>query len=210
MTNDKARMTIRERIGEGRTLLFIFALILFCGGCIGPHNSTPHIAKPHLVGKIVGNSYTSQKGHFSVPFPVSPEVGGRVLHDHPESVTFYDNWGSKIEFSSHAFNPESPMMTVMENQGRSKALETLCKDIYGNQITTHYHPDVRDGTLSFIYLKPVGPKTGVAAFVHDNRVYMVETDLLPGVQLLDDASDDSRNAWLENRAIELLQTMEIK
>jgi hypothetical protein len=53
----------------------------------------------------------------------------------------------------------------------------------------------------------------VAAFIHQKRVYFVETDLLPGVQVLsssDPATQDSLDQWLENHAVELLRTMEIK
>ena len=179
----------------------------------GPHDAGPRKSSPHLVGRISGNSYTSPQGDFSVPFPVSPEVGGRVVRDDAQSVTFHDNWGSKISFYSKPFNDQSPMMTVLHAQGPEKALQTLAKDIYGDSIAPHYHPETLNGTLSLIYLRPVEPKTGVAAFIHDNRIYLVETDLLPGVQLLsgdDDKSQGARDEWLENRAVELLQTMTIK
>jgi len=182
--------------------------LLLCG-CVGPHNSSPRQPSLHLVGKISGNSYASPQGHFSVPFPVSPEVGGRIIRDDAESVTFHDNWGSKIGFYSKLIRPQSPMMS----EARAKALETFMKDIYGDSIVPHYHPDILDGTVSFILLKPVGPKVGVATFIHQNRVYLVETDLLPGVELLskdDDASRQAREEWLENRAIQLLRSIEIK
>ncbi len=182
-------------------------LSLHCG-CAGPHH-----ASPHIVGRISGNSYTSPQGHFSVPFPVSPEVGGRVIRDDAQSVTFYDNWGSKISFYSKPISAQSPMISVPQSEARGKALGTFMKDIYGDSIVPHYHPDVLEGTISFIYLKPVGPKTGVATFIRQQRVYLVETDFLPGVQLLsnnDDASEQAREEWLENRAVELLRSIEIK
>jgi hypothetical protein len=183
-------------------------LCLFCG-CAGPHE-----ARVHLVGRISGSSYTSAGGDFSVPFPVVPELGGRIIRDDAQSVTFHDNRGGLISFSSRAIGPRSPMMSVLQTNGPEKALETLAKDIYGDAIVTHYHPDARNGTISFTYLKLVGPtKTGVAAFIHQKRVYFVETDLLPGVQVLsssDPATQDSLDQWLENHAVELLRTMEIK
>jgi hypothetical protein len=188
--------------------LVIVALALLCSGCDSPHQATPRLA-----GRISGSSYTSPQGRFSVPFPVSPEVGGRIIRDDAQSVTFHDNWGSKISFYSKPFNARSPMMSVLQAQGREKALETFMNEIYGDSIVPHYHPDVLDGTVSFIYLKPVGPRTGVAAFIHQNRVYLVETDLLPGVQLLskdDDASQEARDEWLEKRALELLRSVEVK
>lgn len=181
--------------------------LLWCG-CASPGQ-----ASPHIVGRITGNSYTSPQGHFSVPFPVSPEVGGRVVRDDEQSVTFYDNWGSKISFYSRPFDARSPMMSAPQSEARARALETFMKDIYGASIVPHYHPDVLEGTISFIYLKPVMPKTGVATFIHQKRVYLVETDFLPGVQLLsktDDASEQARDEWLENRAVELLRSIEIQ
>jgi len=168
---------------------------------------------PRLAGHLVGDSYVSAGGFFTVSFPVSPEVGGRIIYDDSLSVTFRDNWGSRISFSSRPISPESPMMKVLQTQGRAKALDTLVKDIYGNLIVPSYHPEILDGTVSFIYLRPVGPKTGVAAFIHGTRIYMVDTDLIPGVQLLsgsDDASQQARDEWLENRAVELLRTMQVK
>jgi hypothetical protein len=220
MTNDEARVAKGCPCDEGFSVPFVtfgirassfvifsLATLLWCG-CASSHESHPHI-----VGRIAGNSYTSPQGHFSVPYPVSPEVGGRILHDDSQSVTFHDNWGSKISFYSKSFNAQSPMMSVLQAQGREKALDTLAKDIYGESTAPQYHADVRDGSISFIYLKPVGPKTGVAAFIYQNRVYLVETDLLPGVQLLskeDDESQEARDKWLENRALELLRSIEIK
>jgi hypothetical protein len=186
--------------------------LLWCG-CVSPQNARPRPASRHIVGTISGNSYTSPQGHFSVPFPVSPEVGGRIIHDDAQSVTFYDDWGSKISFYSRSFNARSPMMSAPQSEARGRALETFMKDIYGDSIVPHYHPDVLEGTVSFIYLKPVGPKTGVATFIHQKRVYLVETDFLPGVQLLsksDDASEEARDQWLENRAVNLLRSIEIK
>jgi hypothetical protein len=227
MTNDEERMTGNTRrlndkprrkfgVDPPLSLLFIFALcassLLWCG-CFGPRNSEPRDPTPHLVGRISGNSYTSPRGDFAVPFPVSPEVGGRILRDDSQSVTFRDNWGSKISFYSKPFNPQSAMKSPAQSQERARALETFMKDIYGDSIEPHYHPDILDGTVSFIQLKPVGPKVGIATFIHENRVYLVETDLLPGVELLsrdDEASQKARDEWLENRAIDLLRSMEIR
>lgn len=191
----------------------VISAVVICAGCTSssPHEHAP--PQPRLSGRVTGNFYTSSDGHFSVPIPVSPEVGGRVAEDTAQSVLFRDNWGDRISFSSTVILPQSPMMSIMQTKGREAALEDLMKTIYNNLIVTHYHPDVRDGAVSFIYLKPVGPKTGVAAFVHQDRVYLVETDLMPGVQLLskiDEQSEEARDKWLENRAVELLQTVEVK
>ena len=194
-------------------LTVVVGFALLGGGCVGPRNSSPRESAPHLVGRISGTSYVSLHGDFTVPFPVSAEVGGRILHDDPQSVTFHDNWGSKISFYSRSFNAQSPMMSALRTKGREQALGIFMKDIYGDLIVPHYHADVRNGTISFVYRKPVGPETGVAAFINGQRVYLVETDILPGVQLLannDDTSAKARDDWLENRAVELLRSIEIR
>jgi hypothetical protein len=217
MTTNEALTTAAQpdrRMPPGRWLVYcwtratVFSLVLLCGCASGNRE-----AHPHVVGKIIGNSYTSPHGDFTVPIPVSPEVGGRIVRDDAQSVTFRDNWGSKISFYSRPMSAQSPMTSVVQKQGREKALTTLCNDIYGESIATHYHADILDGTLTFVYLRPVGPKTGVAAIIRQDRVYLVETDLLPGVQLLAKDDDDAqveRDQWLENRAIGLLRTMQIK
>jgi hypothetical protein len=187
-------------------------LLLWCG-CASPRNAQPHPAAPHLAGRISGKSYTSAQGHFTVPFPVSPEVGGRIIRDDRQSVTFYDNWGSKISFYSQPISPRSPLMAAPQSEARGRALDTFMKDIYGQSIVTHYHPDALDGAVSFVLLKPVGPKTGVATFIRQQWVYLVETDFLPGMQLLsnsDDASEQARDQWLENRAVDLLRSIETR
>src|SRR5580658_331459 len=88
------------------------SLALLCG-CASSHKPS----KPHVIGKIIGNSYTSPQGRFSVPCPVSPEVGGRILRDNAQGVTFTDNWGSKITIYSTPFNAQSQMMDVLQTQG---------------------------------------------------------------------------------------------
>jgi hypothetical protein len=167
----------------------------------------------HLSGSMSGTDYVSAHGHFSVPFPVSPEVHGRVLRDTPESVTFHDNWGSQITFCSAEFSARSSMTAVLQKEGRQKALEAFAREEYGESIMPHYHAEAREGAITLIFLRPVGPKTGVAAFLSGDRVYWVATDLLPGVQLLsqsDDASQRDRDDWLEHRALELLETMQLR
>jgi hypothetical protein len=197
-----------------RNLLAAYAVLcglLLGAGCV---SSTPRAPRPpHLLGSISRNSYRSPQGNFSVPFPVSPEVGGRILGDTADSVTFHDNWGSQISFYSAVFNPDSSMAATLQKDGPQKALAIFASDQYGNLIEPHYHPEIRGGAISFLFLKPVGPKTGIAAFISGNRVYWVTTDLLPGVQLLaqtDDASVQKGDEWLETHALDLLQTMQLR
>jgi hypothetical protein len=185
-------------------LLLGASIMLALAGCATPQR---------ISGSISGPTYTSSQGGFSVPIPVSAEVGGRVLIDGPETVTFHDNWGSRITFSSIPFNAQSSMTSALKSQGREVALTELAKRQYGTDINTHYHPGTRDGTISFIFVRPVGPRTGAAMFVGGGRVYIVETDMLPGVQLLaqsDDQSQADRLIWLEGRAVTLAETMNVK
>lgn len=209
MTNAEFRMTKSKTFPKVQLSYIVLCVAaLFCAGCV--HNDPadefkplPPEPAPHLVGKVVGNIYYSADGHFSVPFPVSREIQGRAAHDDPESVLFNDNWGSRIGFSSGVIYPQSPMADLLKKEGREKALDAYAIHRYGDLIVPHYHPDILGGAVSFTFVKPVGPKTGVALFIHDNRIYLVETDLLPAAVLL--SKDD--DAWLENRAIELLQTV---
>jgi hypothetical protein len=197
----RARLFMTQK--NGLVEILLGAALLLCG-CA---------TSRHLAGTVSGPNYISAQGGFSVSFPVSAEVGGRVLSDTPQSVTFGDNWGNRITFSSRPFEARSSMMTMLETQGREKALSEFARQAYGNLITIHYHPEAREGAISFIVLRPVGPKTGVAAFLHGRRVYVVETDLLPGVQLLaqsDEQSQLDQEAWLEKRAVELAQSLEVK
>jgi hypothetical protein len=214
MTNNNAGSTGEKRTRR-RAAVFVAVLSLMAGGCVGPPSDTPaqQAPTPHLAGKVVGNIYTSPEGHFSVPFPVSPEVGGRVISDDAESVTFHDNWGSKIGFSSGVIAPGSPMMYVLHSEGPERALEDYVTHRYGDLVVPHFHPDILGGAVSLVYLRPIGPKTGVAAFIQGGRVYLVETDLLPGVQLLskdDEEGQEEKDGWLENRAVQLLQSIAVR
>jgi hypothetical protein len=189
------------------------AAALFAAGCKTSStfsNTSKPIHATRLVGHLDGPNYTSAKGDFSVPFPVSAEVGGDVQSDGPQTVTFRDNWGSRITFSSLPFNAKSSMTTMLATEGREKALTEFVKRDYGDTFAVHYHPEAQGGAISFLFLRPVSPKMGVAAFIHGQRVYLVETDLLPGVQLLggsDAKSQEEREVWLEQRAVTLAQSV---
>jgi len=177
--------------------------LLLCG-CASTHR---------VVGSVHATTYTSEQGGFSVPFPVSPEVGGRIRTDDAKSVTFCDNWGSRVTFTGLAILEHSSMTTMLATQGREKAMSEFARREYGSLTAIHYHADVREGTITFIYLRPNSPKTAVAIFIHGPQLYLVETDLLPGVQLLaqnDEKSQVERETWLEGRALALAQSMEVK
>jgi hypothetical protein len=163
-----------------------------------------------LIGSVHNAAYTSPEGGFSVPVPVSGEVGGRILNDSAQSVTFSDNWGSRITFSGLPIVAHSSIMSMLEKDGREKALSEFAKRQYSDLITVHYHPEMREGMISFIYLRPNSPKTAVAIFIHGSRLFLVETDMLPGVQLLaqsDEKSQLDRDSWLEGRAVTLAESI---
>jgi hypothetical protein len=188
---------------SGMMAISLGTALLLCG-CASPHR---------LAGSVNGSTYTSAEGGFSVAFPVSPEVGGRILTDGAQSVTFGDNWGSRITFKERAILEHSSMMTMLEKQGREKALSEFARREYGDLIAVHYHPEAREGMISFVYLRPASPKTAVAIFLHERRLFLVETDLLPGVQLLaqgDEQSQLERESWLESRAVALAQSIEAR
>src|SRR5579862_7437172 len=194
-------MKMKHTIGMMGCCLGAALLLTACAG------------QPSLSGTMRNGTYKSARGGFSVQCPVSPEVGGRVKSDSAESVTFVDNWGNRISFSSFAFGAQSTMTSVLATQGREKALEEFARRQYGDMAKVHYHASAREGTVSLIYLRPVGPQRGVAAFIHGQRVYVVETDLLPGVQMLaqgDERAQTDYGDWLEGRAVELAQTIEVE
>jgi hypothetical protein len=167
---------------------------------------------PRMSGSIRGQTYTSASGGFSVQVPVSPDLGGAVQVDNPQSVTFHDKRGTRITFTALPFKSQSSMESVLASQGREKALTEFAKRDYGSDIVVHYHADACGGTISFIFRSVTG-KTGIAMFIHGERIYVVETDLLPGLQLLaqtDERSQHELEDWLENRAVGLAQTMDVK
>jgi hypothetical protein len=199
----------------------MLALLAAAGGCVkmndttvgepAPRERLKPEPSPHLVGRVSGRTYYSAHGGFAVTFPVSLEYGGRITHDDAQSVTFGDRMANRISFFSKEFSDQSPMKSTLRKEGAEKALEILVKDIYGTGMTTHYHADARGGTLSFIFVKPLATKTGVAAMVFQNRVYLVETDLPPGVQFLSKQDDEGAlDEKLENYAVDLLRSVEIR
>lgn len=179
-------------------------LCLLASGCASKKPHEPPLA--HVMGKISGNEYTSPRGRFSVPCPVDPDLEGRVLRDDATGVTFVDRIGSKVTFNSLQIRPGSSMMNMLSTRGREEALNTFLRDDYGNLIVPHYHPEVLGGTSAFVFIKSGPTRMGVAATVHDERIYLVETDLPPGVELLQNTSDER----LETNAMNLLQTLQFK
>jgi hypothetical protein len=197
---------------SGVLAIWVATALLLCG-CAGSHQSSHPPRPAHLRGSIHGFTYTSAEGGYSVPFPVSADVDGRVLTDGPQSVTFIDNWGSRITFKSQAILENSSMKSMLDTQGREKALGEFARREYGDLITAHYHPEVLEGLISFIYPRPNSPKTAVAVFLHGRRLFLVETDMLPGVQLLaqgDARSEGERDVWLEGVAVKLAQSIEAR
>ena len=113
----------------------------------------------------------------------------------------------------HAVRAIASGDTLLSPAITRRLLEEFVRRQYGDMPKIHYHALARDGTVSLIYLRPVGPRTGVAAFIHGQRVYVVETDLLPGVQMLaqgDERAQADYGEWLEGRAVELAQSIQVE
>jgi hypothetical protein len=188
----------------GRVMVLLCAALL-AGGC--------RTASEHLSGSVQGNDYRSAQGEFSAPFPVTAAGGMRILKDGPDFVTFTDNWKSRISVSSVSFAAQSSMTSMLETQGREKALDEFVRRQYGELPAIHFHPETLDGAVSFVYLHPPAPMTAVVAFIHGRRLYLVEYDMAPGMQTLelsDEPSQRKWEAWLENQAVAVAQTMTVK
>jgi hypothetical protein len=214
VTLKRPRHAVIMTLKSGITAIWVGTALLL-GGCYSP-KKPPRPARPppvHLTGSVHGSIYSSAEGGFSVPFPVSADLNGRVMNDGPQNVTFTDNWGSHITFYGQAILEQSAMIPMLEKEGREKALGDFARHIYGDIITVHYHPEAREGTISFIYLRPATRKTAVAVFIRGHRLYLVETDTLPGEALLaqsDEKSQLERESKLEDRAVALARTMDVK
>jgi len=74
-------------------------------------------APVHLHGSVHGSFYTSAEGGFSVPFPVTADLNGRVLADGAQNVDFYRQLGSRNSFAGQAILEHSPMMAMLEKDG---------------------------------------------------------------------------------------------
>lgn len=199
--------------------LAIILAVTLCCGCVKVTDATmgaPPPAEPlkpeptpRLMGRVSGDTYVSARGKFAVVFPVSRDYGGRISHDDEESVTFTDRLANRISFYSKQFTSLSPMAAALQKEGVEKALTTFLKDNYGGTFTTHFH-QARGGIVSFVLVKPLSTRTGVATMVHQNRIYLVETDLPPGVQFLSKQDDMSAlDDKLEAYAVNLLQSLEV-
>ncbi len=55
----------------------------------------------HLTGTVHGSSYTGARGDYSVPFPVQAAMGGNVVGDDMNGVTFRDDFGSRVSVYSY-------------------------------------------------------------------------------------------------------------
>ena len=179
---------------------------------------------PKIAGKVVGETYTSAQQDYSVPFPVDPGMGGRVVgdstNDNDNGVTFQDDLGSRVSFYALPFDVNSDWAKSLQIEGREKPLNWFLGKLYGSSITIHYHPEIRDGTSSFLFVKNEPDrkdpmvKASAAAFIRGNRIYIAETDLPTATTILwknqPDESEQKHDEWLENRAVELVQTIQIK
>jgi hypothetical protein len=190
-------MIMTKKFGLAAVLCCMVATLC---GCASHSPRAPR--PPHLVGSVNDSIYTSARGGFSVPYPVRADRDGGIVADGPQSVTFHDNWGSRITFFSRGITDNSPMMSMLEKQGREKALSEFARREYGNDITIHYHPEDCEGLVSFIYLRMASPpQTAAAIFLHGDRVFLVEDDMVPGWQVIVPRSQ--QDSTLENQVVAL-------
>jgi len=173
--------------------------ILIVGGCAGPK----------LVGTFDGKTYTSAEKDYSVRIPVTG-MGGHIAGDDERGVTFRDDMGMRVGFYSLKFKPGSQFQSTLQSAGHEQALDHYLKLLYHGVETMNYHADIRDGTMSFIFAKDPGIKTSAAAFIHSNRVYLVEFDLPAATKALWHGTEQEQNRWLEGKAVEILQTIQTR
>src|SRR5208282_4933216 len=87
---------------------------IFITGCLGPK----------LTGKVVGETYISARQDYSIPFPVDPGMGGRVVGDstneNDNGVTFVDDLGSRVSFYALPFDANTELAKSMQSEGREK------------------------------------------------------------------------------------------
>lgn len=171
--------------------------VLFCGGC----------ASTKLAGTFDGRTYTSPKKDYSVLIPVT-DMGGHIAGDDERGVTFRDDMGMRVSFYSLQIADGSQMMSSLQTARRQKALEQFLKLLYHGVSSMNYHPNIKGGTISFIFSKDQGNKTSAAAFIHANRIYIVEFDLPAATKALWQGTEQEQNLWLEKRAVKLAQTIQ--
>jgi len=81
-------------------------------------------------------------------------------------------------------------------------LSEFARRAYGDALTVHYHPDAREGMISFIYVRPAARKTAVAIFVHGHRLFSGGDRHAAGQELLAQSDVKSlldRESKLEDR-----------
>jgi hypothetical protein len=181
---------------------FTLALSLF-SGCA--------LTRPKLVGTVNGTSYTGARGDYTVPFPVDPVNGGRATGDDRNGVTFRDDNQSRISFYSYSMKDNNPILITMNTEGCQKALQQYVKLFYRVD-APNYHPEIRDGTASFYFLKDGVTPCGAAAFIHSNYQYTVEVDVIPAVQFFakyDEKTSTNIPPALEKLALKLIQTIQL-
>jgi hypothetical protein len=164
---------------------------------------------PRLQGNFDGKTYTGADGDYSVPSPVS-DSDGKVVGDDRHGVTFRDDMGMRISFYSYEFKADSDIMVTLKTRGHRQAAEQFLKFPFKGIETWNFHPEIREGTVSVVCHKIEGIPTGVAAFMHNDRIYIVEFDLPRVTKFLSKMNSHEQEQWVEQRAVELAQTIQLK
>lgn len=162
----------------------------------------------HLVGTVHDSSYTGARGDYSVPFPVLADMGGNVVGDDVNGVTFRDDFGSRVSVYSYVL-PRSPAEEERVRIEGADALMALYIRKMFRVESWHSHPEVRKGAISFAITKN-NTRCGVAIFAHGLHIYTVENDLPTVTQFLMHSQNlESKDAWLESRALKVLQSIQL-
>lgn len=183
-------------------LIFILASAAFIIGCL---------SKPTL-GEVNNTTYTSKRGEFTVPFPYSSSIGGRVAGDDENGVTFKSNMAGAIScFYVLPINKDPELEKLLQTNKKETLMEATKK--FYSVSNVHYHPEVKNGAVSFVFFKEASKRyCGTAIFLSDRNIFIVETEPALAMELLGGWEKKKReeiDPILEKQALELLATIQV-
>jgi hypothetical protein len=179
------------------------------------------------------NIYTSPGGHYRMPIPVLPELGGAV-EDSSTVADFRDGYGTHVLVATL---PMEPALRARLDTSNKKDFLTW---FYGQQIQAEYQrsypgakteaarfiPALQDGTLFITILLPQGSafrdvlflnegeaepdaKRGSLIFIKNDRIFMLTTELYERILKRDTfkKTAEEEDAILRQRLMDLLGKM---
>lgn len=155
-----------------------------------------------LIGRVEGKTYVSPTGAFTVPIPVLPELGGRIV-DTDNVVTFQDNFN--VMYTIAAF----PMDATQRWEHSTRGLKDYLAYFFANFVMPDFQqsfqgaraesakfvPSLAGGSLLVYTLLPGGSmfadkltfvspdeklpeaKRGNIVFVHDGWIFVLSMEL---------------------------------